>query len=97
MEYKHDAMVVGLVAQGSRPSRPDAKVIGLSDPVWRLAEDCWAQKRKERPSISEVLTRLKRALASWMQPDQEAIPFEPKREKDLESGGGFVEVGIPIG
>ena len=52
--------VVFKVLGGERPSKPaNAPELGLSDEVWRLLEDCWRTERTLRPSIKDVLGRVR--------------------------------------
>jgi hypothetical protein len=49
-----------MVLNGERPLHPTAAecLFELTDGMWLLIEDCWAQVADLRPSISEVHTRL---------------------------------------
>ena len=56
--------VVFEVLNGGRPSRPaNALELGLSDKVWKLLEDCWQTERALRPSVEDVLGRVKAAAS----------------------------------
>lgn len=45
------------VMQGIRPERPSGAP-GLTDSMWALMQDCWAQKPNDRPTIDVVSSRL---------------------------------------
>jgi serine/threonine protein kinase len=48
-------MAVGIkVIRGHRPSRPEM----ISDSLWTLLEDCWAQDPDKRPTMAEIVQRL---------------------------------------
>ncbi|KAJ7902435.1 kinase-like domain-containing protein [Mycena leptocephala] len=48
-------MAVGIkVIRGHRPSRPEM----ISDNLWTLLEDCWAQDPDKRPTMAEIVQRL---------------------------------------
>lgn len=49
-----------MVMSGERPSRPqEAERLGLSDPLWKMAECCWQKSPKERLKASEVVDLLR--------------------------------------
>ena len=54
------------VVKGDRPGRPSS---GLSNALWDLLATTWveqyAQKPRERPSVSTVLARLKECVDDW--------------------------------
>ncbi|TDL26203.1 kinase-like protein [Rickenella mellea] len=55
------AEALRLIGDGVRPERPTGPVVvarGLDDKMWKLLEECWAQKPEDRPTIQEVLARL---------------------------------------
>ena len=52
--------VVFQILKGVRPTKPsNATELGLSDGVWKLLEDCWQTDRQLRPSVKDVLDRVK--------------------------------------
>ena len=52
------------VVAGVKPSKPtNALELGLSDKVWKLLEDCWQTQHTLRPSIKDVLGRIKAAAS----------------------------------
>lgn len=54
--------VVSRVLEGERPIKPvNATELGLSDEVWKLLEDCWQPQRALRPSVKDVLDRVRGA------------------------------------
>jgi hypothetical protein len=60
--HRHDSQVIFQVMSGVRPKRPiQANSLGLSDPIWDLAQTCWHADRTRRPSASFALSRLRRA------------------------------------
>lgn len=46
-----------------RPSRPE----GVSDAVWGLITDCWAQESEKRPGIEEIVSRLEGIMKGGQQ------------------------------
>jgi hypothetical protein len=60
--HRHDSQVIFQVMSGVRPKRPiQAGSLGLSDPIWDLAQTCWHADKPKRPSASFVLSRLHQA------------------------------------
>jgi hypothetical protein len=58
-EVKREAAVIVRVVRGERPQRPlDASAAFLSDGVWNMIECCWAQNKKSRPRIEEIVGHL---------------------------------------
>jgi hypothetical protein len=48
-----------VVREGVRPERPDYEdAPQLSDTIWQLAEKCWAEDPKRRPTSSAMCDRL---------------------------------------
>ena len=48
------------VLGGEKPTKPaNALELGLSDKIWKLLEDCWQSDRTLRPSIKDVLGRVR--------------------------------------
>ena len=76
--------VVFKVVGGGKPSKPaNALELGLSDRVWKLLEDCWQSERSLRPSVKDVLGRVKAAASvCGTLPSVKNIP---KRYEDPES------------
>ena len=57
--------VVFKVVEGTRPTKPEnASQLGLSGKVWTLLEECWQTDRELRPSVRDVLGRVKSAASS---------------------------------
>jgi len=57
--------VVFKVVGGERPLKPAAAPEhGLSDEVWKILEDCWQTQRTLRPSVKDVLNRVKLAAST---------------------------------
>ena len=72
------------VVGGGKPSKPaNSLELGLSDKVWKLLEDCWQTQRTLRPSIKDVLTRVKTAasVCGMLCP----VGGAPQRHEDPES------------
>ncbi|KAF9648265.1 kinase-like protein [Thelephora ganbajun] len=56
--------VVFKVLGGDKPSKPaNALELGLFDKVWKLLEGCWQTERTLRPSVKDVLGRIKAAAS----------------------------------
>lgn len=57
-----DSLLLGLVVdRGIRPPRPSEQSIvlsGLHDDMWKLVQECWAQKPEDRPVVATVVLRL---------------------------------------
>ena len=101
--------VVTKVLEGERPQRPaNALELGLSDDVWKLLEECWQTQRALRPSVKDVLGRVKAAASACSTlPPVGGIPkpYEDP-ESDLSkfgmslhhwsSGVEFIELCRPI-
>jgi hypothetical protein len=52
------------VLGGGKPSKPtNALELGLSDKVWKLLEECWRAECTLRPSVKDVLGRVKAAAS----------------------------------
>ena len=48
------------ISQGGRPGLPEnAQAVGLTDEMWKLIESCWQQDPEERPTMDEVVRRLR--------------------------------------
>ena len=71
------------VMKGDRPGRPPS---GFSKTLWDLMVVTWveqyAQKPRERPSASAVLTRLKECVDDW---GESIIPLVPEDWKNTGS------------
>jgi hypothetical protein len=68
-EVKREAAVIARVVRGERPLRPaDASTALLSDGVWDMISCCWAQQKKDRPPMKEVVGHLVRRAdcSSWL-------------------------------
>ena len=49
-----------MLMNGGRPPRPlGGERLGLSDPLWKMAECCWQQSPEERLKASEVVDLLR--------------------------------------
>jgi len=63
--------VIGQISSGVRPERPErpaeATEVGLTDEMWKIAEDCWQADRDRRPQIAEVLLPLGLIYVSGLQ------------------------------
>ena len=58
-EIPQDYTVIMKVMTGKRPSRPAKNSgpfvkWGLTDPMWRLMEQCWDRNPNNRPTISRI-------------------------------------------
>ena len=48
------------IIHGERPARPQgAQELGLTDPVWDMTLKCWKQDLTDRPTVTEVIRRLR--------------------------------------
>jgi Protein tyrosine and serine/threonine kinase len=58
--------VIGRILRGRRPERPEeSRKLGLSDNVWNMVEACWSKDPSLRPTVSEVVTCLNNAVATF--------------------------------
>jgi hypothetical protein len=53
-ELLNDAVVIGKVMAGNRPSKPEM----CDDAIWVLLQDCWQQGPTMRPSVEQIIDRL---------------------------------------
>lgn len=82
-----------VVDRGTRPPRPSEILVvksGLDDSMWKLVDECWSQKPRDRPVAATVTTRLLSIISagnrdglltvadtSFVQTDRAlAIPFD---------------------
>jgi hypothetical protein len=59
---RSDLAVTLHIIKGETPKRPtqeECDGVPMSDDLWSLAVDCWAMNPKERPTIDNVLQRLR--------------------------------------
>ncbi|KAF8845927.1 kinase-like protein [Paxillus ammoniavirescens] len=68
-EIQQDAVVVLLLSQSKKPSRPKSR--SMDDQYWEFIERCWS-KVQERPSAKEIVSTLEHFLASSLPPSQSA-------------------------
>lgn len=75
------------IMAGIRPNRPgpEATERGLSDEVWALMQDCWAQDPRLRPGMEEVLTRMQKAESGW-KPSTEPCVYSDSEMQRIECG-----------
>ena len=67
-------------------------ILGLSEVVWALAEQCWDRDPSNRPHIADILLCFETASRDWVSPTLEAIanlnldfpidPLPPTPESD---------------
>ncbi|KAF9464909.1 kinase-like domain-containing protein [Collybia nuda] len=62
-EYRMDSTVMHKVCLGKKPSKPvplapSWSEWGLTEPIWRLMEDCWTRSPATRPTIEQIIVRL---------------------------------------
>ena len=103
--FSRNETVMLKVIKGDRPERPPS---GLSDTLWGLLVAAWvgqyAQKPRERPSTSAVLTQLKDCVDQW---GKSIIPLIPEdwgetttassfqHQIDYPDAGGFGPFDLP--
>ncbi|KAH9832157.1 kinase-like domain-containing protein [Rhodofomes roseus] len=58
-QYPLEANVLYRVLAGSRPNRPNAAQVGLSDLVWQWMQRCWDADALRRPCIGDVVSFLR--------------------------------------
>jgi hypothetical protein len=59
---RNEFQLIRVVKQGGRPPRPTHNLChsrGLTDAMWNLMEDCWADHPQNRPSAAEVVPRIR--------------------------------------
>jgi len=50
---------------GERPTRPqEAQELGMTDSMWDMTVRCWHQDPAQRPTMTEVIERLRELLVS---------------------------------
>lgn len=83
--------VVAKVMSGVRPDRPiNAEVLGLSDVIWQIVENCWSPQRDERPTADVVLQCLNKATRYWVPPENGPEPsfsFKESPDSSLTMSG----------
>ncbi|KZT74037.1 kinase-like protein [Daedalea quercina L-15889] len=58
-ETRREVAIVRRIIAGDRPARPrEATVLGLSDSIWSMIEQCWSAEPSTRPTISQVIATL---------------------------------------
>lgn len=63
-----------LILAGERPPRPtNWEILGLSEDVWMLIEQCWDRDPSIRPHIADILVFFENASCDWVSPTPEAI------------------------
>lgn len=63
--------------KGQRPARPThdlSETRGLTDNIWEIITQCWAHDPKSRPTVTEVVVRLRRE--SQIEDDRPADDFD---------------------
>ena len=59
-------LIVNAIIEGVRPAKPDdAASLGFNDELWKIVEQCWREKRAERPNVEEISSCLNDATAFW--------------------------------
>jgi hypothetical protein len=61
-DIRNEFQLMIVVKRGGRPSRPTHSLCqsrGLTDGMWKLIEDCWADHPQKRPSAAEVVPRIR--------------------------------------
>ncbi|EMD36223.1 hypothetical protein CERSUDRAFT_84290 [Gelatoporia subvermispora B] len=62
-EVKYEGAIYGRILKGMRPKRiMGAAVLGLTDAVWDLINQCWRADSEMRPEISGILVSLEDAM-----------------------------------
>ena len=77
------------VVEGKRPRKPkNASDLGFSDSLWDFAQRCWDGTLALRPKITEVVSQLGEAAASWNGvmaphvPVEYVVPDAPEPDSD---------------
>ena len=77
------------VLEGHRPQKPKgAESLGLTDELWAMAEQCWQEKRDQRPEVGEILHCLESAAQVWdtrPPPPHQAMGNGHSHDEDLSS------------
>ena len=82
--------VIIKVHGGGSPPRPaGAPELGLTDKVWELLEGCWKSDRMARPSVKDVLSRVKAAasICGTLSPVGGALPQLDDPESEINKFG----------
>jgi len=55
------------ITNGERPRRPrDTYHLGLTDLIWNMTLECWAQRPAHRPKVAEVVEILRERSAFFL-------------------------------
>jgi hypothetical protein len=66
-DITNEELVADMVEQGETPRKPtDQECDGapISEDLWSLANDCWKKEAQKRPSMENVLERLRHEMSS---------------------------------
>lgn len=72
------------IVNGIRPAKPkNSTMIGLSDTLWDLLQDCWNGDRLQRPQMQNVEVQVGNAAAQWETwvLSRRPVPF-PRRPRE---------------
>jgi hypothetical protein len=62
---QENVAVIFQILQGDRPKIPgNAQEVGLTVEMWKLIESCWRQNPRKRPTIEEIVVRLREIIKS---------------------------------
>ncbi|KZO92458.1 kinase-like protein [Calocera viscosa TUFC12733] len=59
-----ESRITHYVMEGHNPKRPQGRIDGLDDSMWRLMMHCWAQDRNRRPKLSNIYDEVEARVLS---------------------------------
>lgn len=77
-ELKQSWLVPGAVISGSRPSIPEQAPSGATE-LWNLAQECWCQHPRDRPSSPTILDRLDNFVRM-----EDVTPFASRNPRPMQ-------------
>ena len=58
--------VMRKIVEGERPGRPEGQeAVWFTADLWEMLEQCWSLQPERRPTIDEVLRRLRQGSTAW--------------------------------
>lgn len=59
-QFRSDYTVIAKVIQGVKPSLPENKMTPeFTEHMWKIMQDCWVDTPSDRPTLDQVLERLR--------------------------------------
>ena len=65
-DFPDDIAVIVAIMDGVRPEKPDnATLLGFTEELWDIVEQCWSEDRRARPVVEDILACLNGVPLSW--------------------------------